>query len=71
MMVRTSAGAMGLGNVEGGWIKLQRWVGVRLAAGQSREPGCSGGSSLQRLACWPPRVWLKTNDVQPVTMAMM
>lgn len=69
MVARSSASSVGLGNVEGGWISPPRWVGVGLAAGQSRAPGRGGGSSS--LACWPLRVWLKTNDVQPVTMAMM
>lgn len=69
MVARSSAGGVGLGNVERGWITPPSWVGVGLAAGQSRAPGHGGGSSS--LACWPLFMWLKTNDVQPVTMAMM
>lgn len=62
------AGSVGVENMERVWIKPQRWAGVGRAAGQSREP-C--GNGLSSLACWPMCVWLKTNNVQPVTMAMM
>lgn len=67
-MVGSLASGVGVENMERVWIKPQRWVGVGPAAGQSREPRSNGSSSL---ACWPMCAWLKTNDVQPVTMVMM